>query len=385
MNSPIYLDYAATTPVDERVAAEMSKHLTSSSTFGNPSSSHIFGFKADDVIEKARNILSDFLVCKPKEIIFTSGATESNNLAIKGFAIANKDKGNHIITSITEHKAVFDTCRALENEGFDITYLSPNKNGIITPDSLKQAIKAETILVSIMHVNNETGVIQDIVALGNILKDLNIFFHVDAAQSFGKLPIALSTMPIDALSFCAHKIYGPKGIGGLFIRNRSKIKIQALITGGGQEYGIRPGTTPTHQIVGLSKAVEIAKQSMDDDYAHAVEFNKEIVNEFKKMNDVIFNSDLTNSLPNIINVSFLRVESSSLITSLQNDIAISSGSACTSGAIEPSHVIKGMGIDGDRLNSAVRISIGRYTNKEDIKIALDKITYEVERIRNCTS
>ncbi len=381
MRTPIYLDYAATTPVDRDVAAEMMKYLCFDGIFGNPSSAHGYGFKADDVIEEARTSISDFLGCKSKEIIFTSGATESNNLAIKGLARAHKDNGNHIITAITEHKAVLDSCRALEDEGFDVTYLVPEENGAITANNLSQAIKSETALVSLMHVNNETGVIQDIVALGNILKDRNIFFHVDAAQSVGKLPIDLSAIPVDALSFCAHKIYGPKGIGGLFLRNRSKTKLNPIITGGGQEFGVRPGTIPTHQVAGFAKAIEIAAQTINEDYEHAATLNKMMIESLREIDDILINSDLENSLPNILNISVLGVDSTSLITSLQHDIAISSGSACTSGAIEPSHVIKGMGIKGERLDSAVRISVGRYTNKDDLKTALDKIINEVERIR----
>ncbi len=381
MSFPIYLDYAATTPVDARVATEMLKYLTEDGVFGNPSSNHGFGFKADDAIQKARGIIADFLRCNAHDIIFTSGATESNNLIIKGIARATSDKKNHIITAVTEHKAVLDSCRALENEGFDITYLRPDEYGKISPDNLKSAIKPETILCSIMHVNNETGIIQDVAALGNILKDAGVYFHVDAAQSVGKLPIDLSEAPIDSLSFSSHKIYGPKGIGVLFIRNRAQTKLFPLITGGGQEYGIRPGTSPTHQIAGIGCAVEIAKDSIEKDYENAVKLRQIIVNAFEKCDNTIINSKLDESLPNIINVSFMGVDSTSLITSLQYDVAISSGSACTSGAIEPSHVIKGMGIEGERLDSAVRISFGRTTNKNDLKIAIEKIIGEVNRIR----
>lgn len=381
MNDPIYLDYAATTPVDQRVADAMYTYLAEEGVFGNPSSSHVFGFKADDVIKKARATIADFLNCKSKDIIFTSGATESNNLAIKGIARANKLKGNHIITAITEHKAVLDSCRALEKEGFAVSYLAPDATGRISPDTLQNAITANTILASIMHVNNETGVIQDIVVLGNLLKDKRIHFHVDAAQSVGKLPIDLSSGVVDSLSFCAHKIYGAKGIGGLYIRNRATTKIEPTHTGGGQEYGIRPGTLPTHQIIGFAKAIEIAQNALEDDYQHAIKLRQIIVNAFEKLANVMINSPLDNSLPNIINVSFIGVDATSLITSLQYDVAISAGSACTSGAIEPSHVIQGMGIDGERLDSAVRISVGRTTKQDDLEIAIAKIINEVKRIR----
>ena len=379
----IYLDYAATTPVDKAVAEEMSKYMTVDGVFANPSSNHCFGFDADDAVEQARTIISNFLDCHTKDIIFTSGATESNNLVIKGFARANKEKGNHIITVATEHKAVLDACRALEDEGFNITYLKPDENGKITADNLKHAITTKTILVSIMHVNNETGLIQDIASLGNILKEQKIFFHVDAVQSLGKLAIDLSSLPIDSASFSSHKIYGPKGIGALFIRNRAKTKLDPLVTGGGQEFGIRPGTLPTHQIVGFGKAIKIAENNIDEDYMHIAKLNKTIVEQLSKIKDSVINTDLEHSLPNIINISFMGVDSVSLITALQNDIAISSGSACTSGAIEPSHVITGMGLSDDRVNSAVRISVGRYTSQGELNTALEKITHEVERIREC--
>ena len=383
MKNPIYLDYAATTPVDNLVADEMLRYIKTNSLFGNPSSNHVFGFKTDAAVEKARNIISEFLGCKANELIFTSGATESNNLAIKGVARANKDKGNHLITALTEHKAVLDACRSLEQEGFNITYLEPDVYGRISPEVLESAITPETILVSIMHVNNETGVIQDIVALGNLLAERNIFFHVDAVQSVGKLPISLSELPIDGLSFSSHKIYGPKGIGGLFLRRRSKVNIEPIITGGGQEYGIRPGTLPTHQIMGLAKAIEIASQKMSKDFEHVSSLSQHILKECQKVPDIEINGSLEYRLPNIINLSFIGVDSVSLITSLQHEVAISSGSACTSGAIEPSHVIKAMGIKGVRLDSAVRISIGRYSTLEDIDNGLSRIIEEVDRIRKC--
>ncbi len=383
MKTLIYLDYAATTPVDNVVADEMLRYIKTDNLFGNPSSNHIFGFKTDTAIEKARNIISEFLGCKANDLIFTSGATESNNLAIKGIARANKDKGNHIITALTEHKAVLDACRSLEEEGFDITYLEPDEYGRISPELLESAITPETIIVSIMHVNNETGVIQDIVALGNLLTEKSIFFHVDAVQSVGKLPINLSELPIDGLSFSSHKIYGPKGIGGLFLKRRSKVNIDPIITGGGQEYGIRPGTLPTHQIMGLAKAIEIASEQMDKDFEHVSNLSQYILDECQKVPNLKINGSLVDRLPNIINLSFIGVDSVSLITSLQHEVAISSGSACTSGAIEPSHVIKGMGIKGDRLDSAVRISIGRYSTLEDIINGLSRIIEEVARIREC--
>lgn len=316
MNKPIYLDYAATTPVDKAVAEEMSKYLSSDGIFGNPSSKHVYGFQADDVIENTRSTISGFLKCKSREIIFTSGATESNNIAIKGIARANKGKGNQIITSVTEHKAVLDTCRALENEGFEVTYLKPDIAGIISSGQLREAIKPETILVSIMHVNNETGVIQDITELGNIIKEHDIYFHVDAAQSFGKLPINLSNSPIDLLSCSSHKIYGPKGMGILYIRNRAKTKIESIVDGGGQEFGIRPGTLPTHQIAGFGKAIEIANNKINDDFEHAKGLKEYILDKISSIENTIINGQKESGLPNIINVSFIGVDSKTLITSL---------------------------------------------------------------------
>jgi len=381
MNTPIYLDYAATTPVDDAVAEEMLKHLSSKRNFGNPSSQHCFGLRAEEAVEKARTLIAGYLNGKAKDIIFTSGATESNNIAIKGVVRANKAKGRHIITSVTEHKAVLDTCRALENEGFDVTYLTPDNTGLINSDQLAQAIRPDTVLVSIMHVNNETGVIQDIAALGNVVNHNSIVFHVDAAQSFGKLPIDLGNTPVDLLSCSSHKLYGPKGMGLLYIRNRSKMRITPLVDGGGQEYGIRPGTLPTHQIAGLAKAVEIAHNRIGKDLETATMLNRILRQGLARIEGATLNSP-PQALPNIINISFTDIDSVTLVTSLQNDVAISSGSACTSGSIEPSHVLRGMGIEGDRLQSAVRISLGRYTTREDIEIALDMITNEVSRIRN---
>ena len=381
MNSPIYLDYAATTPVDDAVAEEMLLHLSGKGNFGNPSSQHSFGQRAEKAVENARALIADFLNGKARDIVFTSGATESNNIAIKGVARANRVKGHHLITAVTEHKAVLDTCRALEHEGFDVTYLTPTDTGLISPDQLAQAIRPDTILVSLMHVNNETGVIQDIAALGNVVKQHGIIFHVDASQSFGKLPIDLDTFPVDLLSCSSHKLYGPKGMGFLYIRNRPKTRITPLVDGGKQEYRIRPGTLPTHQITGLGKAVEIAHNRMDKDRETTSTINRILRQGLTRIEGVTFNS-LPQALPNIINISFDGIDSVTLVTSLQNDVAISSGSACTSGSIEPSHVLRGMGIEGDRLQSAVRISFGRYTTQEEIKMALDKIANEVIRIRN---
>lgn len=382
MLKPVYLDYAATTPVDKAVVNEMNKYLSYDGIYGNPSSSHSFGFLAEQAVESARETIAEFFGCQSKEIVFTSGATESNNIAIKGIARTNKHKGNHIVTSSTEHKAVIDACKALEKEGFNITYINPDKGGKITTEQLRQAIKADTILVSLMHVNNETGVIQNPSELGAITKERGVYFHVDAAQSIGKLPIDLSDSPIDFLSCSSHKIYGPKGVGFLYIKNRSAVHIQALIDGGRQEFGIRPGTLPTHQIAGLGKAIALASGNIRDDMEHAQKLRREIIGKLNKLDDVVLNSPEQGGLPNIINASFLGVESQTLTTSLQNEVAISTGSACSSGTIEPSHVLRNMGIEGDRLNSAVRISYGRYTTLDDIDNAMTRLISEVARIRD---
>lgn len=382
MLKPVYLDYAATTPVDKAVVNEMNKYLSYDGIYGNPSSSHSFGFLAEQAVESARETIAEFLGCQSKEIVFTSGATESNNIAIKGIARTNKHKGNHIVTSSTEHKAVIDACKALEKEGFDITYINPDSSGKVATEQLRQAIRGDTILVSLMHVNNETGVIQNPSKLGAITKERGVYFHVDAAQSIGKLPIDLSDSPIDFLSCSSHKIYGPKGVGFLYIKNRPTVHIQALIDGGGQEFGIRPGTLPTHQIAGLGKAIALASGNIRDDMKHAQELRRGIIGKLNELDDVVLNSPEQGGLPNIINASFLGVESQTLTTSLQNEVAISTGSACSSGTIEPSHVLRNMDIEGDRLNSAVRISYGRYTTLDDIDNAMTKLISEVARIRD---
>jgi len=357
------------------------KYLSPDGIYGNPSSQHCMGLEAENAIRNSRSTIAELLNCKPGEIIFTSGATESNNLAIKGIARAHKHKGNRIITAVTEHKAVLDPCVALESEGFEVTRLAPDNIGLINIKQLQEALKPGTILVSLMHVNNETGVIQDIQGIGDALKGKDIYFHVDAAQSIGKIDIDLQEVSLDLLSCSSHKIYGPKGVGFLYIRNRPKVKITPITGGGGQEYGIRPGTLPTHQIVGVGKAIELAIINRDADKAHSKELNRLVHVLLIQVPGITFNSR-KNSLPNIVNVSFSGVESSILVTTLQEDVAISSGSACTSGSIEPSHVLRGMGIEGDRLHGAIRLSFGRYTTKDEIQIALEKIINEVERIRS---
>lgn len=377
MNTQIYLDYAATTPIAYEVAEAMVQCLTLEGVFANPASlQHGLGEQAYTLVETARIDIAKILKCSANELIFTSGATEANNMAIKGLALSEQNKGKHIITSATEHKSVLDTSKYLEKQGFEVTYLKPNQNGLINPDKLLDAITPKTFLVSLMHVNNETGVIQNIEAIAQAIQkkqqtlpEQKIYFHVDAAQSIGKLTIDLSQTPIDLLSLSGHKCYGPKGIGCLYIRNRKQQRLMPLMQGGGQEYGLRPGTLPTHQIVGMATAIKIAHDSMSCDYEHSQLLAKTLITQLQQLDGVHFNGDQANKLPNIINVSFDDVGSDSLLIALRNELAIASGSACNTGTIEASHVLRAMGIEGDRLYGAVRISFGRYTSDDDIRIA----------------
>ncbi len=382
MNQPIYLDYAATTPVAPEVAECMMQYLTSNGIFANPSSiQHCFGEQADIAVENARATMAKYLHCKAKELVFTSGATESNNLAIKGIAYSRKGQGNHIITVASEHKAVLDTCKQLEKEGFSVTYLSPDINGLIKLNELKNAITDATVLISIMQVNNETGAIQDIAAIAKLTTEQNILLHVDAAQSAGKIAINLSILPIDLLSLSAHKFYGPKGIGCLFIRNRAKMYLQPLTHGGGQEYSLRPGTLATHQIAGMAKAFAIANERLAEDAQYMASLRQKFLGQLESLGSSTNNGSLESSIPNIINISFEGVGSDSLIIALRDKVAISSGSACNSGAIEASYVLRAMGIEGERLYSAVRFSFGRYTTTHEIEQAGKIICIAVERLR----
>jgi len=356
--------------------------LTLDDNFANPASlQHNFGERAHELVENARTKIAAWLKGKPSDLVFTSGATESNNLAIKGIALGYRNKGQHIITSASEHKAVLDTCKYLESIGFAVTYLRPDMKGKISVDQVLSAITRETILVSLMHVNNETGVINDIDQFAEALEQKDVFFHVDAAQSAGKLPIDLSVSPIDLLSLSGHKFYGPKGIGCLYIRNRKKLNLSPLLHGGGQEHGIRPGTLPTHQIAGMATAFELANNTQDADYKHAKALARALTEQLSTLDGVYFNGDQEQKLPNIINVSFEHVSADSLIIALRDEVAIASGSACNSGAVEASHVLRAMGIEGDRLYGAVRISFGRYTSVDEIIWAGQRICEEVTRLR----
>jgi len=381
LNLPIYFDYAATTPVDPRVAEKMIQYLTPTGDYGNPaSSSHSFGWAAEEAVNEARANVAALLNANPKEIVFTSGATESDNLAIKGVAHFYQKKGKHIITSKTEHKAVLDSCRQLEREGYEVTYLDPQPNGIIPLKTIEDAMRDDTILVSIMHVNNETGIIQDIAAIGELCRDKGIIFHVDAAQSAGKIDIDVETMKIDLISVSAHKIYGPKGIGALYVRRKPRIRLEAQMHGGGHERGMRSGTLATHQIAGMGEAFRIAKEEMAKDKEHIRALRNRLWEGVKDMEEVYINGDMELGVPGIFNVSFNFVEGESLMMSLK-DLAVSSGSACTSASLEPSYVLRALGRNDELAHSSLRFSIGRFTKEEDIDYAIGEVRKAVEKLR----
>jgi len=360
----------------------MAQCLTLDGEFANPASvQHELGERANVLVEQARSEIASLLNCKSNDLIFTSGATESNNLAIKGIALGYQKKGSHIITSASEHKSVLDTCKYLESIGFKVTFIRPDLNGRLGLEDILDALTDETILVSLMHVNNETGVIEDIELIAQALKDKDIFFHVDAAQSAGKLKLDLNETPIDLLSISAHKFYGLKGIGCLYVRNRKRTNLTPLFHGGGQEHGVRPGTLPTHQIVGMATAFRIAHESMRQDYQHAMGLEAVLCTQLNQLEGVHFNGDQKHKIPNIVNVSFDYVSADSLIIALRGHLAISSGSACNSGSVEASHVLRAMGIEGDRLYGAVRVSFGRYTTATEIREAGQRICQEVIRLR----
>jgi len=375
------MDYAATTPMDPRVAQKMTQYLTLEGDFGNPASrSHMFGWNAEVAVETARKHVADLVNADPKEIVWTSGATESDNLAIKGIAHFYHKKGKHIITSKIEHKAVLDTCRHLERDGFDVTYLEPNSRGLIEVQSLQDAIRKDTILVSIMHVNNEIGTIQDIKSIGEITREKGIIFHVDAAQSAGKVHIDLQDLKVDLMSFSGHKIYGPKGIGALFVRRKPRIRLEAQMHGGGHERGMRSGTLATHQIVGMGEAFRIAKEEMHSDNQRIRTLRDKLYNGIKNIEEVYVNGDLQQGVPNILNVSFNFVEGESLIMALKG-LAVSSGSACTSASLEPSYVLRALGRSDELAHSSIRFSIGRFTTEEEIDYAVQQITRSIGKLR----
>jgi cysteine desulfurase len=376
---PIYLDYSATTPVDSRVAAKMIPYLTED--FGNPASrSHPYGWTAEKAVENAREEVAKLVGADPREIVWTSGATESNNLAIKGAANFYSGKGKHIITMATEHKAVIDTVRELERQGFEATYLEPEPNGLLDLEKFKAAIRPDTILASVMLVNNEIGVIQDIEAIGNICREKGVIFHVDAAQATGKVHIDLEKLPVDLMSFSAHKTYGPKGIGALYVRRKPRIRIEAQMHGGGHERGMRSGTLATHQIVGMGEAFRIAREEMDLENARIRRLRDKLLHGLETMEEVYVNGDLEHRVPHNLNISFNYVEGESLIMAVKG-IAVSSGSACTSASLEPSYVLRALGRSDELAHSSIRFSIGRFTTEEDVDYTIELMKSKIGKLR----
>lgn len=381
MKLPIYFDYSATTPVDPRVADKMMQCLTIDGNFGNPASrSHLFGWKAEEAVETARRQVADLINADPREIVWTSGATESDNLAIKGVAHFYSKKGKHIITSKIEHKAVLDTCRQLEREGYEVTYLDPDSDGLITVETVAAALREDTILVSLMHVNNEIGTLTDIEAIGELTRSKGIIFHVDAAQSAGKVEVDMAKQKVDLLSLSAHKMYGPKGIGVLYVRRKPRIRLEAQMHGGGHERGMRSGTLPTHQIVGMGEAARVAKEDLQKDRDHALAIRERFWNGIEDIEEVHVNGSFEQRVPHSLNVSFAFVEGESLLMSLK-DLAVSSGSACTSASLEPSYVLRALGLSDELAHSSLRFTFGRFTTEEEVDYAIEQIKKAVDKLR----
>ena len=381
MKLPIYLDYSATTPVDPRVAQKMIECLTLEGNFGNPASrSHLFGWKAEEAVENARRQVAELVNADPREIVWTSGATESDNLAIKGVAHFYQSKGKHIITSKIEHKAVLDTTRQLEREGFEVTYLEPDSDGIITAAQVEAALREDTILVSLMHVNNEIGTITDIAAIGELTRSRGVLFHVDAAQSTGKVEIDLDKLKVDLMSFSAHKTYGPKGVGALYVRRKPRVRIEAQMHGGGHERGMRSGTLATHQLVGMGEAFRLAKEELSKDRAHAQALAKRFWDQLSDIEEVYLNGSATARVAQNMNVSFNFVEGESLLMSLK-DLAVSSGSACTSASLEPSYVLRALGRSDELAHSSIRFSFGRFTTEDEVDYAAAQVRKAVDKLR----
>ena len=379
MNMPIYMDYSATTPIDPRVADKMIPYITEH--FGNPASrSHPYGWEAEDAVETARSHVAALVNADPREIVFTSGATESDNLAIKGVAQFYQDKGKHIITVKTEHKAVLDTCRELERQGFEVTYLDVMENGLLDLAAFKAAIRPDTILASVMHVNNEIGVIQDIATIGEICREKGVIFHVDAAQSTGKVEIDLSKLKVDLMSFSAHKTYGPKGIGALYVRRKPRIRLEAQMHGGGHERGMRSGTLATHQIAGMGEAFRIAKEDMASDNVRIAALRDRLWAGFQDMEEVHLNGDMVQRIPHNLNVSFNFVEGESLMMAIK-DVAVSSGSACTSASLEPSYVLRALGRSDELAHSSIRFTVGRFTTEAEIDTVIALMQAKIAKLR----
>ncbi len=380
MNRPIYLDYSATTPVDPRVVKKMVPYLYE--RFGNPASrSHVYGWQAEEAVEGAREQVARMVNADPKEIVWTSGATESDNLAITGAARFHQGKGKHLVTMTTEHKAVLDTMRNLEREGFTVTYLDPEPTGLLDLERFAAAIRPDTVLSSIMHVNNEIGVIQDIEAIGRICRERGVLFHVDAAQSTGKVKIDLNALPVDLMSFSAHKTYGPKGIGALYVRRRPRVRIEAQMHGGGHERGMRSGTLPTHQIVGMGEAFRLAQEEMPAENERIRGLRDKLLAALSSIDETYVNGDLQARVPHNLNISFNFVEGESLMMSMKG-VAVSSGSACTSASLEPSYVLRALGRPDELAHSSIRLSVGRFTTEADIDATIELITHSVSKLRN---
>ncbi len=381
MQKPIYFDYLATTPVDPRVVEKMVHCLSIEGNFGNPASrSHIYGWKAEEAVENARRQVADLIKADPREIVWTSGATESDNLAIKGVAHFYGKKGKHIVTSKIEHKAVLDTCRHLEREGFEVTYLDPSPKGLISPEAVAAALREDTILVSIMHANNEIGSVNDIAAIGEVTRNAGVLFHVDAAQSAGKIAIDMEQMKVDLLSMSGHKMYGPKGVGALYVRRKPRVRLEAQMHGGGHERGMRSGTLPTHQIVGMGEAAQLAREGMAQEAIKLQALRQRFWDGIKDIEEVYINGDDIHRLPGALNVSIAFVEGESLIMSLK-DLAVSSGSACTSASLEPSYVLRALGLNDELAHSSLRFSFGRFTTEADVDTAVEQLRHAVEKLR----
>ncbi len=376
------MDYSSTTPVDQRVAKKMAKYLTMEGDFGNAASrSHYYGWQAEKAVDEARSQVADLVGADPREIVWTSGATESNNLAIKGIAHFYEKRGKHIITLKTEHKAVLDTCRQLEREGFAVTYPAPLPTDLLDIEVFKHTIREDTILASIMHVNNEIGVIQDLQAIGDICRENKVFFHVDAAQSVGKIEINLESLPVDLMSFSAHKIYGPKGMGALYVSRKPRVRLEAQMHGGGHERGMRSGTLATHQIVGIGEAFAIAKAEMKDEGIRVQKLRDRLLAGFSDMEEVVVNGDLEQRISGNLNISFNYVEGESLMMAI-SDVAVSSGSACTSSSLEPSYVLRALGLTDELAHSSIRFSVGRYTTEKDVDDAIKLVREKVQKLRD---
>ncbi|GAA0754382.1 IscS subfamily cysteine desulfurase [Ideonella azotifigens] len=376
---PIYMDYGATTPVDPRVVDVMVPWLREH--FGNPASrSHAWGWEAEEAVEKARVQVADLIGADPREIVWTSGATESNNLALKGAAHFYQSKGKHLITVKTEHKAVLDTMRELERQGFEVTYLDVKEDGLLDFDAFKAAIRPDTIVASVMFVNNEIGVIQDITALGNLCRERGVIFHVDAAQATGKVEIDMKTLPVDLMSLASHKTYGPKGIGALYVRRKPRVRLEAQMHGGGHERGLRSGTLPTHQIIGMGEAFRIAKEEMASEHARISALHQRLLKGLSEIDQTFINGDLTRRVPHNLNISFNYVEGESLIMGVKG-LAVSSGSACTSASLEPSYVLRALGRSDELAHSSLRMTIGRFTTEEEIDYAISVLKDRVGKLR----